>query len=144
LLKQQARPANGNQAKHRYAGLLTCRECGNAFIPMIRCWNGKSRVEYVCRGYQRNGKSYCSSHRIHEEVLDAAGQEFAQTMRIKMAEEQKELKQKQKIWALRKPVLDAHISALQDNIKEKEQEIERILTEKILCNKESKNKIKPL
>ena len=77
-------------------------------------------------------------------MLDAAGQEFAQTMRIKMAEEQKELKQKQKIWALRKPVLDALISALQDNIKEKEQEIERILTEKILCNKESKNKIKPL
>ena len=29
LLKQQARPANGNQAKHRYAGLLTCQECGN-------------------------------------------------------------------------------------------------------------------
>ena len=46
LLKQQARPANGNQAKHRYAGLLTCQECGNTFIPMIRCWNGKSRVEY--------------------------------------------------------------------------------------------------
>lgn len=71
LLKQQACPANGNQAKHRYAGLLTCRECGNAFIPMIRCWNGKSRVEYVCRGYHRNGKTYCASHRIHEETLDA-------------------------------------------------------------------------
>ena len=69
LLKQQARPANGNQAKHRYAGLLTCRECGNTFIPMIRCWNGKSRVEYVCLGYHRNGKTYCASHRIHEETL---------------------------------------------------------------------------
>lgn len=78
LLKQQTRPANGNQAKHRYAGLLTCQECGNAFIPMIRCWNGKSRVEYVCRGYHRNGKTYCASHRIHEEVLDAAVQEYAQ------------------------------------------------------------------
>ena len=72
LLKQQTRPANGNQAKHRYAGLLTCQECGNTFIPMICCWNGKSRVEYVCRGYHRNGKTYCASHRIHEEVLDAA------------------------------------------------------------------------
>lgn len=47
LLKQQAHPANGNQAKHRYAGLLTCRECGNAFIPMIRCWNG-SAVWNMC------------------------------------------------------------------------------------------------
>ncbi len=72
LLKQKAMPANENQAKHRYAGLLTCQECGNVFIPMIRYWNSKRRVEYVCRGYHRNGKTYCSSHRIHEEVLDAA------------------------------------------------------------------------
>lgn len=57
LLKKQARPANGNKAKHRYAGLLTCKECGNPFIPMIRYWNGNRRVEYVCRGYHRNGKS---------------------------------------------------------------------------------------
>lgn len=144
LLKRQVRPANGNQAKHRYAGLLTCQECGNTFIPMIRCWNGKSRVEYVCRGYHRNGKSYCSSHRIHEEVLDEQVWALVSAVRDSRAEELKKLAQLQKIWALRKPVLDAHISALQDNIKEKEQEIERILTEKILCNKESKNKIKPL
>ena len=96
LLKQQARPVNGNQAKHRYAGLLTCRECGNTFIPMIRCWNGKSRVEYVCRGYHRNGKSYCSSHRIHEEVLDAAVQEYAEVMRKQCTEELKKLVQMQK------------------------------------------------
>ena len=134
MLKRQARPANGNQAKHRYAGLLTCRECGNTFIPMIRCWNGKSRVEYVCRGYHRNGKSYCSSHRIHEEVLDATVQEFAQTMRVKMAEKQKELKQKQKMWALRKPVLDAHILSLQEKIQELEQEIDAIVMERILKN----------
>ena len=79
-LKAQARPANGNKAKHRYAGLILCKECGSPFVPMIRYWNGKRRVEYVCKGYHRNGKSYCSSHRIHEEVLDAAVQEFAQTM----------------------------------------------------------------
>ena len=144
LLKRQARPANGNQAKHRYAGLLTCRECGNAFIPMIRCWNGKSRVEYVCRGYHRNGKTYCASHRIHEEVLDEQVWALVSAVRDSRAEELKKLAQLQKIWALRKPVLDAHISALQDNIKEKEQDIERILTEKILCNKGSKNKIKLL
>ena len=69
LLKQQARPAVNNRTKHRYAGLLTCQECGNVFSPMIRCWNGSRRVEYVCRGYHRNGKGYCTSHRIHEEVL---------------------------------------------------------------------------
>ena len=130
-LKAQARPANGNKAKHRYAGLILCKECGSPFVPMIRYWNGKRRVEYVCKGYHRNGKSYCSSHRIHEEVLDAAVKEFAQTMRIRMAEEQKELKQKQKMWALRKPVLDAHISSLQEKVLKLEQEIDRIVMEKV-------------
>jgi len=117
LLKQQARPAVNNRTKHRYAGLLTCQECGNVFSPMIRCWNGKSRVEYVCRGYHRNGKAYCSSHRIHEEVLDAAVQEYAETLRKQCAEELKKLVQMQKMWALRKPILDAHILSLQENIK---------------------------
>ena len=101
---------------------------------MIRYWNGKRRVEYVCKGYHRNGKSYCSSHRIHEEVLDAAVQEFAQTMRVKMAKEQKELKQKQKMWALRKPILDAHILLLQKRIQELEQQVDEIIIEKINSN----------
>ena len=132
LLKRQARPANGNQAKHRYAGLLTCRECGNAFIPMIRCWNGKSRVEYVCRGYHRNGKTYCASLRIHEEVLDAAVQEYAETVRKQCAEELKKLVQMQKMWALRKPILDAHILSLQEKVQVLEQEIDEIVMEKII------------
>lgn len=132
-LKAQARPANGNKAKHRYAGLILCKECGSPFVPMIRYWNGKRRVEYVCKGYHRNGKSYCSSHRIHEEVLDAAVQEFAQTMRIRMGEEQKELKRKQKMWALRKPVLDAHILSLQGRIQGLEQEIDGLAWERITC-----------
>ena len=135
LLKQQARPANGNQAKHRYAGLLTCRECGNAFIPMIRCWNGKSRVEYVCRGYHRNGKTYCSSHRIHEEVLDAAVQAYAQTVREQCAEEVKKLAQLQKMWALRKPILDAYILSLREKAQKLEQEVDWIVMEKVLKQK---------
>ena len=131
LLKRQARPANGNQAKHRYAGLLTCRECGNAFIPMIRCWNGKSRVEYVCRGYHRNGKTYCASHRIHEEVLDEQVWALVSAVRDSRAEELKKLAQLQKIWALRKPVLDAHILSLQENMQKLEQEIDEIVMEHI-------------
>lgn len=58
-------------------------------------------------------------------------------MRIKMAEEQKELKQKQKMWALRKPILDAHIFALQKGIQELEQEIDGIIIEKIGATKTS-------
>ena len=135
LLKRQARPANGNQAKHRYAGLLTCQECGNAFIPMIRCWNGKSRVEYVCRGYHRNGKTYCASHRIHEEVLDAAVQEYTETVREQCAVELKKLAQLQKMWALRKPILDAHILSLREKAQKLEQEVDWIVMEKVLKQK---------
>ena len=135
LLKQQARPANGNQAKHRYAGLLTCRECGNAFIPMIRCWNGKSRVEYVCRGYHRNGKAYCASHRIHEEVLDEAVWDYTEKLREQYAAELKKVTQLQKQWALRKPVLDAHCLTLQKEILRLEQEIDGIVMEKLNCDR---------
>ena len=131
LLKQQAHPANGNQAKHRYAGLLTCRECGNAFIPMIRCWNGKSRVEYVCRGYHRNGKAYCASHRIHEEVLDEAVWDDTEKLREQYAAELKKVTQLQKQWALRKPVLDAHCLTLQKEIQKREQEIDELVMEKL-------------
>ena len=132
LLKQQARPAVNNRTKHRYAGLLTCRECGNTFIPMIRCWNGKSRVEYVCRGYHRNGKTYCASHRIHEEVLDEQVWALVSAVRDSRAEELKKLAQLQKIWALRKPVLDAHILSLQEKVQVLEQEIDEIVMEKII------------
>ena len=132
LLKQQARPVNGNQAKHRYAGLLTCQECGNTFIPMIRCWNGKSRVEYVCRGYHRNGKTYCASHRIHEEVLDEQVWALVSAVRDSRAEELKKLAQLQKMWALRKPILDTHILSLQEKALKLEQEIDSIMMEKIL------------
>ena len=130
-LKQQARPAVNNCTKHRYAGLLTCQECGNVFSPMIRYWNGSRRVEYVCRGYQRNGKSYCNSHRIHEEVLDEAVWDHTKKLREQYAAELKKITQLQKQWALRKPVLDARCLTLQKEIQRLEQEIDELVMEKI-------------
>ena len=100
---------------------------------MIRYWNGKRRVEYVCRGYHRNGKSYCSSHRIREEVLDAAVQEYAEAVREQCIEELKKLVQIQKMWALRKPILDAHILSLQKKVSALEKEIDANVMEKIKC-----------
>ena len=99
---------------------------------MIRCWNGKRRVEYVCRGYHRNGKAYCASHRIHEEMLDEQVQACAETMREQCTEEVEELAQLQKMWALRKPILDAHILSLQEKVQVLEQEIDEIVMEKII------------
>ena len=48
------------------------------------------------------------------------------------AEELKKLAQMQKVWALRKPILDAHISSLQEKVLKLEQEIDSIMMEKIL------------
>ena len=130
-LKQQARPAVNNRTKHRYAGLLTCQECGNVFSPMIRYWNGSRRVEYVCRGYQRNGKGYCSSHRIHEEVLDKAVWDDTEKLREQYAAELKKVTQLQKQWALRKTVLDAHCLTLQKEILRLEQEVDALVMERL-------------
>ena len=114
-----------------YAGLLSCQKCGNVFSPMIRCWNGSRRVEYVCRGYHRNGKGYCSSHRIHEEVLDEAVWDYTEKLREQYAAELKKVTQLQKQWALRKPVLDAHCLTLQKEILRLEQEVDALVMEKL-------------
>ena len=135
LLKQQARPVGNNRTKHRYDGLLSCQECGNVFSPMIRYWNDSRRVEYVCRGYHRNGKSHCSSHRIHEEVLDRTVWNYAEELRKRYAAELKKVTQLQKQWALRKPVLDTHCLALQKEILRLEQEIDGIVMEKLNCDR---------
>ena len=106
---------SARKSRLTYAGLLACQECRNSFSPMIRYWNGR-RVEYVCRGYHRNGKGYCTSHRIHEEVLDKAIWDYTEKLREQYAAELKKVLQLQKQWALRKPVLDAHCLTLQKEI----------------------------
>ena len=98
---------------------------------MIRCWNGSHRVEYVCGGYHRNGKGYCSSHRIHEEILDKAVWDYTEKLREQYAVELKKVTQFQKQWAPRKPVLDAHCLTLQKEILRLEQEIDGIVMEKL-------------
>lgn len=131
-LKAQARPSNGNRSKHRYAGLLRCQECGDVFVPMIRYWNGDRRVEYVCKGYHRSGKSYCSSHRIHEEKLDALVWEYLTAARDSQVKDLATLVKLQKMWALRKPILDAHILMLKKKVYELEHEIDEILMDRIM------------
>ena len=126
-LKEQARPSYHNKPKHRYAGLLRCAECGNVFVPMIRYWNGNRRVEYICRGYQRCGKNFCSSHRIREEVLDKEVQAYVEQLRNHDLAEQKRLNTLQKMWALKQPRFNAHIQELENKIQKLEDEIDNII-----------------
>ena len=51
---------------------------------------------------------------------------------VTRAEELKKLAQMQKMWALRKPILDAHILSLQEKVQVLEQEIDEIVMEKII------------
>ena len=74
---------------------------------------------------------YCSSHRIHEETLDAMVWEYLTAVRDSRVKEREKLVKLQKMWALRKPVLDAHILSLQKHILIIEQEIDKLVMEKL-------------
>ena len=65
-------------------------------------------------------------------MLDEQVQAYAETVRKQCAEELKKLVQMQKMWALRKPILDAHILSLQGKVQVLEQEIDEIVMEKII------------
>ena len=64
-------------------------------------------------------------------VLDAAVQEYAETVREQCAEEVEKLAQLQKMWALGKPILDAHILSLQEKVQKLEMEVDEIVMEKL-------------
>lgn len=90
-------------------------------------------MEYIYKGYHRNGKAFCTSHRIHEETLNAMVWELVSAARKSRAEELKKLAHMQKMWALKKPIFDAHILSLQDKVRKLEQEIDEIMIDK-LCS----------
>ena len=74
----------------------------------------------------------CSSHRIHEKNLDTMVWEYLTAVRDSRVKEREKLVKLQKMWALRKPVLDAHILSLQKRIQELEQEIDAIVMGKYI------------
>lgn len=63
--------------------------------------------------------------------MDAAVQDHIEAMREQCAEEMKQLANIQKMWALRKPILDAHILSLQGKMQDLEQEIDELVIEKL-------------
>ena len=131
MLKQKARPAFENRAAHRYSGLLTCGNCGQPFVPMIRYWNGNRRVEYVCKGYHNHGKEFCSSHRIREECLDAQVMKYAESLRESWGKEQADLQRLYKQWSLCQPALGREIAQLREEIRQTEEDIDELLMMRI-------------
>ena len=131
LLKANAKPYRGNTASHRYAGLLTCGDCGGTFVPRIRCWNGNHRVEYLCKSYMHHGKEFCPSHRIRESELDARVQQYAEELRSQWTAEQVDLRRIHRLWEMKHPAINTRLEELREEVRRLEQEIEDILMEKI-------------
>ena len=131
LQKQSYKREKSNAPCHRYAGLLTCSECGAPFVAINRHWNGNCRVEYICKSYMRYGKDTCSSHRIREEVLDQMVQEHLSKIHESSRQELAKLKKLHKHRALKEPVLNARRVKKEKRLVELEQEIDEILMNKI-------------
>ena len=135
LLKANAKPYRGNTASHRYAGLLTCGDCGSTFVPRIRCWNGNRRVEYLCKSYMHHGKNFCPSHRIQEAELDARVQQYAENLRNRWITEQTDLQRLYRKWSLKHPALNNAIAQLREEIRQYEEEIDELLMLRIQSTK---------
>jgi len=118
LQKKSRKREQRNTPCHRYAGLLSCSECGAPFVAINRYWNGNCRVEYICKSYMRYGKDTCSSHRIREEVLDQMVQEKLSEIHESAMQELTKLKQLQKRRALKEPVLNARRLKLEERLME--------------------------
>lgn len=122
---------DNNIPAHRYAGLLKCGDCGTPFVPIIRLWNRKRRIEYICKTYQYHGKSFCESHRIHEETLDMEVRLAIETLLLSLRTEMTETQKELKIRASSKPMLDARASSLRSEIPSLDRDIDAALMERI-------------
>ena len=135
LLKANAKPYRGNTACHRYAGLLTCGDCGSTFVPRIRCWNGNRRVEYLCKSYMHHGKEVCQSHRTRESELDARVQRYAEELRSQWTAEQADLRRIQRLWEMKRPAINTKLLQLRKEVQTLEEEIDELLLLRIQTNK---------
>ena len=135
LLKANARSAPGNKPSHRYAGLLQCGDCESVFVPMIRYWNGNRRVEYVCRSYHRGGKAICSSHRIHEEVIDQQVTEQLAEQKRSWEHEQLVLSCLRRELDKKMPGIQRQVAQLRQEIAENEEAIDELLLMKAMINR---------
>lgn len=131
LQKQRRKRAKSNAPCHRYAGLLSCSNCGAPLVAINRYWNGTCRVEYICKTYMRHGKDTCTSHRIREEVLDQMVHEKLTCIHDTAIQELAEIKQLQKRRALKEPTLNTRRLSLKKRVEKLEWEIDNILMEKI-------------
>lgn len=131
MRKEQNTRAAPCKPIHRYTGLLRCADCDAPFVPVIRYWNDRKRIEYICKTYNRFGKAVCSSHRIHEETIDARLRSFVTALCDAMREEQCHVQKLQELNAFKAPALRAKKEELQRELVYLDQELDAILMAKV-------------
>ena len=60
----------------------------------------------MCKGYHRQGKEFCSSHRIREECLDDQVVKYAESLRENWTNKQADLQRLYKQWSFRQTAED--------------------------------------
>ena len=88
--------------------------------------------EYVCKSYHRLGKAVCSSHRIHEETLNAQAEACAATLRETMQTDLDCINKLLKQASLQAPRIRKRTAELKARAEQLEEEVDEILMEKLL------------
>lgn len=131
LSKAPSKAASSPPSRHRYAGLLECADCHSPLVAINRRWNGRTRVEYICKTYMRHGKAVCLSHRIHEDVIDSALYEKLSELRSDAQNTLLTIQAYQKLLSLKVPALNAKRISILKRVSELEAEIDEIVMEKL-------------
>lgn len=92
-------------------------------------------MEYVCRSYHRGGKNLCSSHRVHEEVIDQQiTEQLAEQKRI-WGHEQLVLSCLHRELDKKMPGIQRQVAHLRQEIAENEEAIDELLLMKAMINR---------
>lgn len=129
-VKHNVRAASGKPF-HRYAGLITCAECGSVFICAKRVWRGVVRNEYVCNGYHRYGKSNCTPHRIDESELDRIIVGELKRLKDRVTDDYDKVEENVKRWLSKKDQSDSKLNGLEKTLEQRKEDQENILLERI-------------
>jgi DNA invertase Pin-like site-specific DNA recombinase len=70
--------------RNPYSGVLFCDDCGS---PMFSVSNPKRPPAYLCGAYHRLGRKGCTSHHIHERVIDGSVRAYIMTVRDRLCGE---------------------------------------------------------
>ena len=128
--KDNVRAGEG-QTIHRYSGLITCGDCGRAFIgKRIKLKNGQ-RVEYVCSTHHRFGEEHCSAHTLREEYLDEIIQAELIATKAQYQQMWDAMQDTVNRWTPKATNTLSQLKKLRQQIETMEEEMEDILMERI-------------